>query len=66
MIGDGDGLSEEMIANAENRIACLRQVKSEVDTQMMQILERVQNIKSIIKGNLTSPENPTGVFTRKE
>ena len=33
---------------------------------MMQILERIHNIKTIIKENLSSQENPIGVLTRQE
>ena len=65
-LSDGEGIPAEMIANTENRVECLRMVKSEVDTQMIQILERVQNVKIIIKENLSSLENPYGVLTRQE
>ena len=55
-----------MVAVAENRLACYLQVKSEVDTQMAQIHERVQNVKCIIKENVQSDENLSGVLTREE
>ena len=66
VLKDGEEIPAEMIAYAENRISRLIQVKSDVDSQMTQIHERVKNIKEIIKENLLSDANPAGVLGRCE
>ena len=53
-----------MVAVAENRVATFNYVKEEIDTRMADVHERLDGVKSLIKENVQSTDNPTGVLTK--
>ena len=57
-------MPNEIVSSAEGRLVSFRNLKSEIDTDMMVIHERSLAISQKISANIKSEEKPEGLLTR--
>ena len=64
LLEKGRSVPTEMVCKAERKIVEFRGLKSEIDTELAEILQRLQGLTQKIVGNVLSDENPEGLLTQ--
>ena len=55
-----------MISAAERKLVELNELKSEIDARMMGVHQTLDGIRQMIRDNIQSDKNESGLLTRKE
>ena len=57
-------MAQEEVSLAMQRLDGFKNLKSELDTDLQEVLEKVEALKNKTKGNVYGKDNPHGLLTR--
>ena len=66
LLNQSRNLPQETVASIERSQARLNLLKADIDTEMMNILEKIDGIKSKISDNILNDANPYGLLKQKK
>ena len=57
-------LSDEIVTRAKDKLEGFEKLKSEIDTAMMEVHQKIDGVSQMIKANVRSEDNPNGLLVK--